>query len=81
MAHGDTKASRGSLIPVLLVLGFALAILVGVIALTGIAGLFIVLAISSVLAFAAVHYVLWGWWLTRHLRAREPENDDPRDEP
>jgi hypothetical protein len=71
------RRATGSLLPVLIVVGFIVAVVVGLVALTGLAGLYIVLAVSGVLGFAAVHYVLWGWWLTNKLRRDEPPVDDP----
>ena len=71
--HQSEKTPRDSLVPVLLVLAVGGALLVAVLAITGPAGLFIVLAISGVLMFAAFHYLLWGWWLSKRLR------DDPEE--
>jgi hypothetical protein len=75
---GDASArDRGSLMPVAIVLGSGLALIVGLVALTGLAGLYVVLALGGVLSFAALHYVLWGWWLTGKIqRERDAEDAD-----
>jgi len=74
----ERARSRGSLLPVLVVLAFGVTLVVGLIALTGLAGIYIILAVSCVLGFAAMHYVLWGWWLTDKLRRQdESEREDP----
>jgi hypothetical protein len=72
------QTSRDSLVPVLLVLAVGGALLVAVLAITGPAGLFIVLAISGVLMFAALHYLLWGWWLAKRLRDDPDDADDAK---
>ncbi|MBI3462153.1 MAG: hypothetical protein HY000_03705 [Planctomycetes bacterium] len=37
-----------------------------------------VIAITAVFAFAALHYVVWGWWLsTRMHREEEQRTKDP----
>ena len=79
-AGGGARRSQGSLLPVLMVLGFALAVIVGLIAATGLAGVYVVLALAGVLAFAGLHYVLWGWWLSNRIRQQQeaegPDTDD-----
>ena len=77
MALERPREPRDSFMPVFTVLVVALALVVGVVALAGLAGLFVILAIASVLGFAAMHYLLWGWWLSRRLH----DDDNPRDEP
>lgn len=72
---GGPRRSQDSWLPVMIVLGFALALVVGLIAATGLAGVYIVLALSGVLAFAGLHYLLWGWWLANKIRAREETED------
>lgn len=62
---------KGSLFPVLVVVGFGLAMTIGLVALTGAAGLFVVLALAGVFGFAALHYVLWGWWLAKRIREEQ----------
>ncbi len=69
------RRSRGSMVPVLVVLGFVVSVAVGLIAMTGLAGVYIVLALAGVVGFAAMHYVLWGWWLTTKIR-QQSESDD-----
>jgi len=56
---------------VAIVVGFILAVVLLIVALTGVAGIFILLAISSVVGFVAFHYFVWGWWLTKSLRDKE----------
>ncbi len=73
---GGPPRPRGSLLPVMVVLGFGLAVIVTLVALTGLAGLYIILAISGVLGFAALHYVLWGWWLTNKIRRDQESKAD-----
>jgi hypothetical protein len=74
----ERARSHGSLVPVLVVLGFGVTLVVGLIALTGLAGIYIILALTGMLLFAATHYVLWGWWLTNKLRQQdESEREDP----
>ncbi len=68
--------SHDSWLPVLIVLGFSAALVVGLIAATGLAGVYIVLALSGVLAFAGLHYLLWGWWLSNKIRAYEDDDAD-----
>jgi hypothetical protein len=72
---GPPRRAQSSLVPVLIVLGFGAALIVGLIAATGLAGLYIVLALAGVLGFAGMHYVLWGWWLSNKIR-REQEAED-----
>ncbi|MGD9724188.1 MAG: hypothetical protein AB7O59_23130 [Pirellulales bacterium] len=67
---------RGSWLPVMVVLGFIMLVVVGLIGLTGLAGIYIVVALTGVLGFAAMHYLLWGWWLTNKLRAQQEAEDD-----
>ena len=62
--------------PVMIVLGFGAALVVGLIAATGLAGLYIVLALSGVLAFAGLHYALWGWWLSNKIRDESEQESD-----
>jgi hypothetical protein len=69
------RRGDGSWLAVLIVLGFGVTVVVGLIALTGVAGLYIVLALAGVLGFAAFHYLLWGWWLTKRIR-QEPESEE-----
>jgi hypothetical protein len=79
MPHDEPPKRRDSLLPVLTVLVAALALVVGVVALAGLAGLFVMLAIGSVLGFAAMHYLLWGWWLSKRLREAEDRENRDRD--
>jgi hypothetical protein len=72
----ETKPPHDSLLPILIVLALGVALMIGVIAITGPAGLFVVLAIGGVIGFAALHYVLWGWWLTRRLRDSDDKGRD-----
>ncbi|MBI3839623.1 MAG: hypothetical protein HY288_17010 [Planctomycetia bacterium] len=76
MAEGEKEKPRGSLMPVLLVFASGLAIIVGLIVFTGPAGLNLVLAVGGVLAFAGLHYILWGWWLSNWIRRQERAEGD-----
>lgn len=80
LASSRPARSPGSLLPVLVVLGFGLLVIVGLIGLAGLAGLYIILALAGVLGFAAFHYVLWGWWLTGKLREQEESERADADE-
>jgi hypothetical protein len=79
-AAAAARRSQGSLLPVLMVLGFALAVIVGLIAATGLAGVYVVLALAGVLAFAGLHYVLWGWWLANRIRRQQEADGSDRDD-
>ena len=76
MPPAETKPSRDSLWPVLIVLALCTSLVIGVVAITGPAGLFAVLAISGVLGFLALHYLLWGWWLAKRIRESEEDGQD-----
>lgn len=80
MADCEKQKPGGSLMPVLVVFGSGLMIIVGLIAFTGPAGLNIVLAIGGVLAFAGLHYILWGWWLSGWIRRREQADEKSADD-
>ncbi len=68
------RRKDGSWLAVLIVVGFTLLVIVGLIGLTGLAGLYIVIALAGVVGFAAFHYLLWGWWLTKKIQ--DEETDD-----
>ena len=36
---------------------------------------FAVVVVAGIFAFAAVHYLVWGWWLSREIR-REVEEEE-----
>lgn len=74
-----SRHAKGSLLPVVVVLGFGIGLIVLLIGFTGLAGLYIVLALAGVLSFAGLHYVLWGWWLTNKIRADEEAEGRQRD--
>jgi hypothetical protein len=76
MAEGGKEKPGCSLIPVLVVFGTGLAIVVLLIVFTGPPGIYIVLAVSGVLAFAGLHYILWGWWLSDWIRRQEKDDAD-----
>jgi hypothetical protein len=65
----------GSFLPVLMVLVPLFFLIVGVVALSGLAGLYILAVIASVPAFLLMHYLLWGYWLGKNIHEDE-ENDD-----
>jgi hypothetical protein len=66
-----SKRDRGSFVPVMVVLGFCVTFVLGLVSVAGLAGLYIVAALAAVLGFVAFHYFLWGWWLTNKLRDEE----------
>lgn len=76
MTEGEKEKPRGSLLPVLVVFGSGLAVIVVLIGFTGPAGLYIVLAVGGVLAFAGLHYILWGWWLSNWILRHEQAEDE-----
>ena len=80
MPHDEMPQRRDSLMPVMIVVAVVLALVVSVVALAGWAGVFVIAAIASVLGFAAMHYILWGWWLTKriHESDREPDTDESK---
>jgi len=39
-----------------------------------------VIAITAVFAFAALHYVVWGWWLTTRLHRDEQKRTQDREQ-
>jgi hypothetical protein len=70
------EASRGgSFVPILMVLVPLLFLIVGIVALAGLAGLYILAAIASVPAFLLMHYLLWGYWLGRHIQEDHEDED------
>lgn len=66
---------RGSLLPVLVVLGFALGAVLVIISCAGVAGVLVVLAIGAGIAFIGLQYLLWGWWLTKKLRDEQGDQE------
>jgi hypothetical protein len=68
LGPGGNKKPRDSLVPVLFVLGCGIALVLIVIGCAGVAGLYVLLAISGVVCFGAVHYLLWGARLSRSIR-------------
>jgi hypothetical protein len=70
------EASRGgSFLPVLMVLVPLFFLIVGVVALSGLAGLYILAVIASVPAFMLMHYLLWGYWLGKSIHEDQDEED------
>jgi len=39
-----------------------------------------VIVITAVFAFAALHYVVWGWWLSTRLRRNEEKRREDHDQ-
>ena len=76
MPLDESKPSRDSLWPVLIVLALGVSLVIGVVAITGLAGLLVVLAICGVVGFMAMHYLLWGWWLAKRIRENEEDGQD-----
>jgi hypothetical protein len=69
------ETSRGSFVPILMLLVPLFFLIVGIVALSGLAGLYILAAIASVPAFMLMHYLLWGYWLGRHIRDEQQDED------
>ncbi len=65
--------SRGSLMPVIVVAGFCLTLVLGLVSVAGLAGLYIVAVLFALVGFVVGHYLLWGWWLTNKLREEEQQ--------
>lgn len=36
--------------------------------------LFVLIASGGIFAFAAMHYIVWGWWLGRMIHEEEQNN-------
>ncbi len=80
MPDGEKRKSGGSLIPLVTVLGTLLMGIVGLIVLAGRAGMLILVAVAAVLALPLLHYITWGWWLSRSLgRPKDDSADDTDD--
>ncbi len=75
----DRGQTGGSLLPVLTVLGVTVGAVLVLVAFTGVAGLFVVLAIGGLLGFIALHYMVWGWWLGKAMRAESRREEDQSD--
>ncbi len=69
------RGERGSLLPVLVVLGFALGAVLVIISCAGAAGVLVVLALAAGIGFIALQYLLWGWWLTNKLREEQGDEE------
>lgn len=76
----DTAPARSSFLPIVLALGVLGLVCVGLFFLTG--GFFgIVLIIGGgVFALAAVHYLVWGWWLSGIIREDVAAEEQSRNE-
>jgi len=74
------KRQRGSLLPMLVVVGSVVSACVILVGFTGAAGLFAVLAVASVAGFVSFHYLLWGWWLTKKFSDETRSETAPRDD-
>lgn len=70
-----SRATGGSLIPLMLAIGVGMAAVVGLMFLT--LGVFAYVVIAGALLFtvAAIQYVLWGHWLEKRVR-REVEEEE-----
>ncbi len=71
-----SRDAKRSLLPVVLVLVPMAIALLGIVALTGRAGLLMVAAIACIPAFMALHYVLWGRWLLKSIKNQAPPEDE-----
>lgn len=75
--HQESAPRRGSYLSLLLAAMLALAVFLGLFFLTlGAVGPMVVIG-GGVFALAAFHYVVWGWWLGRVIRADAEEDDPP----
>ncbi len=59
--------------PVAFVLGSLVMMALLIVACAGPAGLYVLLAIAGVAAFAMLHYVLWGAWLAKSIRQADAD--------
>jgi hypothetical protein len=59
---------KSSLLPVVMVLVPIAVFVTGIVAFTGQAGLLMLAAIACIPAFMALHYLLWGHWLSKNIR-------------
>lgn len=73
------RRSRGSLLPVIVVAGFCLTLVLGLVSVAGLAGLYIVAVLLALIGFVVGHYLLWGWWLTNKLREDERKGESGPD--
>lgn len=72
----DSQAEkRGSLLPILMAIGLALAAATALMFLT--LGLFAYVIVAGLVLFfvAGFHYLVWGRWLERVIRAQVEEED------
>lgn len=71
MPDPEASKPRGSWMAIILVLLVAICAVVGLMFLT--LGYFVLVLIigAGVFGFAAFHYLVWGWWLTKVIREEE----------
>lgn len=75
------RKSGGSLIPIVTVLGTLLLLALGVVMVAGPAGLYMLIAVAALAALPVLHYLTWGWWLSRSVeKERQAERDKERAE-
>lgn len=69
------EGQRGSFLPIMLAMGGGFAVVVALLFLT--LGLFAYVVVAGLLLFlvAAFHYLIWGRWLERVIRAQVEEED------
>ncbi len=72
----EGERSRSSLVPVAFVVGCLVMMALLIVACAGPAGLYVLLAIAGVAAFAMLHYLLWGAWLAKSIRQAEADARD-----
>jgi hypothetical protein len=70
------QKARGSILSIILAGSLALAAVTGLVFIT--LGLFgPVLAVAGIIfGFAALHYVVWGWWLPRMIHEEDEAERD-----
>jgi len=80
----DEAPPRGSLVGLVLGLGFGLfmaGLLSTALILTlGSLGIAIVLVVTTMIGFGALHYLLWGWWLGDMIRRDVAEEEAAAEE-
>ena len=76
----STETPRGSWIGLLLAATMGLVIITALIFLTGGFLALVIVIGGGVFAFAAFHYLVWGWWLSKFLYEQEEKDREPDDQ-
>ena len=74
-----TPPRRGSLLSIVLALTFAVLLSVGLVVVT--MGVFgpVLVVFAGMVALAAFHYFVWGWWLSKAIRRQVEEEQRSED--